>query len=184
MTPNNNIILRHKHMNNWFECKVKYEKLDQSSGKSKKVTEPYLIDAITFSESEERIYKSLEEMISGEFIVKSIAKSNISDVFEYEAGEQWYKCKVSYVDVDEESGKEKKVNNYMLVTADTAREAYDRIQESLKEMIIPFEIPSISASPIVDIFPYDANEIPSNLKPLKEAPTTEKSGNKDFEGII
>ncbi len=172
-------------MNNWFECKVKYEKIDQNSGKTKKVTEPYLIDAVTFSEAEERIYKSLEEMISGEFVVKSIAKSNISDVFEYEAGELWFKCKVSYVDVDEESGKEKKVNNYMLVTADDAREAYDRIQESLKEMVIPFEIPSVVASPIVDIFPYDPNNnVPENLKPVEGSARPAESKEDDFEGVI
>lgn len=158
-------------MNNWFECKVKYEKLDQSTGKAKKVTEPYLIDAITFSEAEERIYKALEEMISGEFIVKSLAKANVSDVFEYEAGAKWFKCKVSYVDIDEETGREKKVNNYMLVTADTSKEAYDRIQESLKEMIIPFEIPTIAESPIVDVFPYNPSE---HAKPEK---TLEKHEN-------
>lgn len=153
-------------MNNWFECRVKYEKIDQSTGKTKKVTEPYLIDAVTFSEAEERIYKKLEEMIAGEFKVKAINKANVSDVFEYEAGELWFKCKVSYTDVCEESGKEKKVNNYMLVTADNSREAYDRIQESLKEMIVPFEIPAISESAIVDVFPYDPNESKLNLKTI------------------
>lgn len=150
----------------WFECKVKYEKIDQSSGKTKKVTEPYLIDAVTFSEAEERIYKSLEEMISGEFVIKSIAKANISDVFEYEAGELWFKCKVSYVGVDEESGKEKKVNSYILVTADDAREAYDRIIECLNDMIVPFEVPDVTESSIIDIFPYDPNLVPSNLKTI------------------
>ncbi len=142
-------------MRNWFECKVKYEKVSETSGKTEKVTEPYLIDAMTFGEAEERIYKSLEEKITGEFEVKSIARANISDVFEYESGEWWFKCKVSYVDVDEESGKDKKVNNYMLITADTAREAYDRIQESLKEMVVPYEIPGVNCSPIIDIFPYN-----------------------------
>lgn len=145
-------------MNNWFECKVKYEKIDQNSGRTKKVTETYLVDAVTFSEAEERIYKSLEEVISGEFIVKSISRSNISDAFAYEAGEIWFKCKVRYVDVDEESGKEKVVNNYMIVTADDAREAYDRMQESLKEMVVPFEIPDVTDSGIIDIFPYVVNE--------------------------
>lgn len=142
-------------MNNYFEVKVKYQKLDQETGKTKNVTEPYLVDAISFSEAEERIYKSLEEVISGEFVIKSIARSNMSDVFEYEHGEYWHKCTVKYVDVDEESGKEKKVSNQMLVTADTPKEAYDRIQECLKEMIVPFEITVSAQSPIVDVFEYE-----------------------------
>ncbi len=171
-------------MNNWFECKARFEKIDQNTGKTKKVTEAYLIDAVTFSEAEERIYKSLEEIISGEFNVKSIAKSNISDVFNYEAGELWFKCKVSYVDIDEESGKEKKVNNYMLVTADDAKEAYDRIQESLKEMVVPFEIPSVTASPIVDVFPYDPNAVPDNLKPVEGSARPVDEKENEFENII
>ncbi|MEN9444891.1 MAG: hypothetical protein RIS47_1782 [Bacteroidota bacterium] len=161
-------------MNSWFECKVRYEKIDQKSGKNKKVTEPYLIDAITFSEAEERIYKTLEEMISGEFLVKSISKSNITEVYPYEDGDRWFKCKLSYIDVDPESGKEKKVNNYMLITADNARTAYDRAQESLKEMIIPFELPSIVESPIIDVIPYtSASDEPNNSDP-----------NSDFESVI
>lgn len=145
-------------MKKWFQAKVRYEKLDPRSGRTKKVIEPYLIDAITFSEAEERIYKSLEEIISGEFLVKDIAKSNFTDVFFYEQGELWFHAKVKYIDVDEETGKEKNVVNNMLVTADDAREAYDRIQESLKEMIVPFSVPSVSVSSIIDVFPYDSEK--------------------------
>ena len=33
-------------MSNWFECKVRYDKL-QENGSVKKVTEPYLVDALS-----------------------------------------------------------------------------------------------------------------------------------------
>ena len=42
-------------MYEWFECKIKYEKTLES-GLLKKVTEPYLVDAINFTEAEKRIY--------------------------------------------------------------------------------------------------------------------------------
>ena len=45
--------------------------------------------------------------------------------------------------------------NYFLVTADTSKEAYIRLKEIHKSMIVPFEIPSVVLSPIVDVFEYD-----------------------------
>ena len=160
-------------MNTWFECKVKYQKVDEETGKDKKVTEPYLIDAISFTEAEARISEQMESMVSGEFSINNIKRVNYTDVFNYEEGDRWFKCKVVYVDIDEASGKEKKTSNYMLVLADHVDHAYERLHESLSDMIIPFEVPSISESPIMDIFPYfndDVNEeIPENLRPLTEA---------------
>ena len=32
-------------MHNWFECKIRYEKVAEN-GMNKKVTEPYLVDAL------------------------------------------------------------------------------------------------------------------------------------------
>jgi len=159
-------------MHNWFECKARYTKIDDKSGKDKEVTEPYLVDALSFTEAETRLTKELEQMVSGEFVITNINKAKYTDVFFYEAGQFWYKCKVSYVDVDEKSGKEKKVSNMMLVMADTVKEAYERIEESLSEMIIPYDILSIVQSPLVDLFPYfkeeETTEIPANLIPMSE----------------
>lgn len=145
-------------MNNWFECRVRYEKLDAATGKTKKVTEPYLVDAITFAEAEERLYRNLEVLISGEFTVKAVAKAQVADIFEYPVGEFWWKCRVAYEDIDKESGRQKSTTATMYVTADHAKEAYERIHESLKSMVVPFEIRSVVQSPLVDIFPYNPNE--------------------------
>jgi hypothetical protein len=35
----------------WYECKVKYRKIDEN-GIQKVVTEPYLVDALSFTEVE------------------------------------------------------------------------------------------------------------------------------------
>ena len=45
---------------NWFECKIRYEKV-MEDGLQKKVNESYVVDALSFSEAEERI---MEEMSS------------------------------------------------------------------------------------------------------------------------
>ena len=41
-------------MHTWFECKIRYEKT-MENGMNKKVTEPYLVDALSFTEAEARI---------------------------------------------------------------------------------------------------------------------------------
>nr|WP_320118502.1 DUF4494 domain-containing protein [uncultured Marinifilum sp.] len=167
--------------NNWFECKVKYVKVDEVSGKEKKVSEPYLVDAMSFTEAEARIHKELEQMISGEFNVTNISKSNVIELYPNENGDRWYKAKVSFVDVDEASGKEKKTNQYMLAEANNVKQAYEFLEECLSDMIVPFEIPAISESPIMDIFPFFSDEvneeIPENLKPISEIEPNEN----DFE---
>ncbi len=166
--------------NNWFECKVKYVKIDEN-GKEKKVTEPYLVDAVSFTEAEARIHTELEKMIHSDFIVTNISKSNISELFPNENGDRWFKAKTTFVTVDEESGKEKKSNNYMLVEANNVKDAYEYLTEGLSDMIVPFEIPSVTESPIMDVFPFfkdEVNEeIPENLKPISEV----ENASSDFE---
>lgn len=154
-------------------CKVKYAK-ENEQGLLKNVSEQYLVDAVSFTEAEARIYDMLGSTIRGDFQVTNISKSNFVDVFPYDDIDIWHKCKITYVVADADSGKEKKVTQYMLVTAHDVKEAYDRIQESLSNMLVTFRVPDIVESPIVEVFPYehDDEELlpppPSNLKPLSE----------------
>ena len=89
-----------------------------------------------------------------------------------DSGDRWFKAKVAFIDVDEASGKEKKSNNYMLAQANNVKQAYEFLEESLSDMLVPYEIPAISESPIMDIFPFFSDEvnedIPDNLKPISE----------------
>ena len=146
-------------MHTWFECKVKYLKIDEASGREKKVSEPYLVDAVSFTEAENRIHKELEQMIRGEFMVSNISKANYADIFPYENAGRWFKCKVSYVALDEGAGKEKKVSNTMLVMGNDLKEAYDNLMKALDGMTIDFEVNGINESPLMDIFPYEADLI-------------------------
>ncbi|WP_200976782.1 DUF4494 domain-containing protein [Echinicola sp. 20G] len=160
-------------MRTWFLCKVKYAK-ENEQGLLKNVSEQYLIDAVSFTEAEARIYDMLGSVIRGDFQVTNISKSNIVDVFFYDDIDVWHKCKITYVVADADSGKEKKVTQYMLVTAHDVKEAYERIHESLSNMLVTFRVPDINESPIVEIFPYESEDEellpppPSHLKPVSE----------------
>ena len=163
----------------WFLCKVKYAK-ENEQGLLKNVSEQYLVDAVSFTEAEARIYDMLGSTIRGDFQVTNISKSNFVDVFPYEDIDIWHKCKITYTVADGDSGKEKKVTQYMLVTAHDVKEAYERIHESLSNMLVTFRVPDITESPIVEVFPYEHEDEellpppPSNLKPLSEVKTEQE----------
>ncbi len=140
-------------MNNWFTVKVKYTK-QLDNGALKRVSEPYLLAAMTFTDAEARIYEELGAVIRGEFNVTGITRTEIHDIFAYEDSGVWYKCKATYENVDADTEKSKKVSQNFLVEANSVKDAYERLKESLKGMLVDFQIPSIMVSPIVDIFPY------------------------------
>jgi len=157
-------------MNTWFEVSVTYVKMDEN-GRERKAKETYMLDAISFSEAETRIYKELQTMISGEFTVTRISKTRISEIIPSDNGSYWFKAKVRFITIDEETGKEKRVSQFMLVYSESIKEAYDQIIEAMQGMMCDFQQPSISESNIYDVFPYSASEkspIPANLKPLED----------------
>lgn len=147
-------------MNNWFLVKVKYTK-QLEDGTFKRVSEPYLLSAMTFTDAEARIYEELGNTIRGEFTVLSINRFDLHDIFHYEDADTWYKCKITYEaasDNVEEGGKAKKISHIILVSAHSVKEATERLNESLKGMMMDYTIPSVSISPIVDIFPFCDNK--------------------------
>lgn len=144
-------------MNNWFTVKVKYTKMLED-GSFKRVSEPYLIAAMTFTDAEARIYEELGSIIRGEFDVVSISRTELHDIFAFDDCSTWWKCKVTYKSYEHNSDKAKKVSQTFLVSANTAKDAYERIQDSLSSLMVDFEIPSITSSPIVDIFPFTESD--------------------------
>lgn len=160
-------------MTTWFECKVKYEKII-SDGSQKMVSEPYLIDAVSFTDAESRIHKELEPYISGEFTVSTIKIANYSELIPNENGDRWFKCKVAFISIDEEKGVEKRSNTYMLAQANTVKDAYELVEKTLSDTMSDFEIPSVQESPLLDVFTYFGNgdettdEIPENLTPAND----------------
>ncbi len=142
---------------NWFECKIRYDKT-MENGMIKKVTEPYLVDALSFTEAEARIIKEITPFISGEFTVANISRANISEIFNDETGDKWFKCKVMFVTIDERSAAEKKTACYMLVQAIDFKTALANLEEGMKGTMADYTIASINETTIMDIFPFAAVE--------------------------
>lgn len=154
---------------NWFEGKVKYMRVNEE-GRERKVTEAYLVDAMSYTEAETRIIKEMESIVNSEFYISGLKKSNITEVIssEDENDYRWYKAKVAIIDADEVSGKEKRSFQFYLVAASDTNRALENLGKALSTFVVPWEVVSISDTPFMDVFPYFGGDesIPENLKPL------------------
>ena len=146
-------------MATWFECKVKYDKMTED-GSQKTVTEPYLVDALSFTEAEARITEEITPFISGEFKVTAVKRTNTAEIFWKEGGDKWYKVKVNFCTIDEKTGKEKKTPNYMMVQAIDFKDAYDVFMEGMKGTMADFEISQIVETMIMDVYQADLSGAP------------------------
>ena len=97
-------------MTEWFECKVKYDKT-MENGLVKTVTEPYLVDAVNFTEAERRFIDEIQPFMTGEFTVTDIRRARLSEVVESIdlTDDHWYKARIAYITLDEKKGVEKRV---------------------------------------------------------------------------
>lgn len=141
-------------MAQWFECKVKYDKM-METGILKTVTEPYLVDALSFTEAEARITAEMEPYISGEFSVAAVRRMNISDIFYNQNGDKWYKVKTNFITIDEKTAVEKKTASFQLVQASEFSNALDVFMEGMKDTMADFEIASITETALMDVFSAD-----------------------------
>ena len=142
-------------MHTWFQCKVKYER-NVDDGSIAKVSETYLIDALSFTEAEERINEEMKPYISGDFMVTDIKRAKINELFENESGDRWYRSKVNFVSLDEEKGIEKRIATTMYAQASTLKEAVDVIDKGMKGTLADYEIASVVETDVMDIFKYQA----------------------------
>lgn len=142
-------------MHNWFECKVSFEKILEN-GMQKKVTEPYLVDALSFTEAEARIIEEIRPFISGEFTVTDIKRARLSELFFNENGDRFYKFKIYFITLDEKTAIEKKTATNMLAQANTLKEAISVLEEGMKGTLADYIIASVTETAIMDVFPFNA----------------------------
>ena len=139
----------------WFECKIRYEKV-MEDGLQKKVTETYVVDALSFSEAEERIIEEMSSYISGEFDVADIKKAPYKEIFfaDEDMADKWYKAKLQFITIDEKTEKEKRSNVNYLVNAGTLNGAVKNIDEVMGGTMIDYVIASVAETQLMDVFEY------------------------------
>jgi len=138
---------------NWFECKISYEKM-MENGVQKRVTEPYLVDALSFTEAEARIIEEMKPYISGEFTVVDIKRARIAELFFNDNGDRYFRFKVFFISLDEVSGAEKKTAAQMLAQASDIKDAISVLENGMKGTLADYVIASVSETSIMDVFRF------------------------------
>lgn len=146
-------------MHTWFETKVRYEKTLES-GKTKKVNELYLVNALSFTEAEARIVQEVAPYITGEFTVSEIKRAEYPEVFPSEnaSDDRWVRCKLELVTLDEKNGAEKKTISNVLVQAADTKAAMERIAECMKGTMSDFKVVAVTETKIMDVFPFESQK--------------------------
>lgn len=146
-------------MNTWFECKIRYEKTTEN-GLQKKVSEKYLFDSLSFTESEGRCIEEITPFISGEFEVSDIKRANYSEIFfsDEESADKYFKCKLYFITLDEKSGTGKKTATNILVQAADLRDAVKKLDEGMKGTMADYVIASVAETSIIDVYKYEPKE--------------------------
>lgn len=147
-------------MANWFECKVRYDKM-MENGVVKKVTEPYLVDALSFTEAESRIIEEQTPFISGNFSVSAVKRTKISEIFWDDSADKWYLVKVAFVTIDEKTAVEKKTSTLILTAGNDLKDAYDNFMAGMEGTMADFEIQSIAETPLMDVYKAKLGTIPA-----------------------
>ena len=172
-------------MPNWFLGKIRYQKpIDESHVatrneeflKSQTISEAYLVDAVSYTDAEARLYQEIAAN-TPDFEITDITRMKLADIFTFEEndqlqGETWFKVKALFITDDEKTGKQKKTPSLMLVNAETPRQAYERVEQSLKSALDPFEITDVNTTKILEIYSYHEDN-GRQLTPLSELVETD-----------
>ncbi len=139
----------------WFECKVRFEKV-QEDGLQKKVTEQYVVDAMSFAEAEKRITEEMSAYISGEFEVTDVKKAPYKEVFFSDDAEsdRFYKAKLDFITIDEKTEKEKRSRVTYLVQAANLKSAMKGVDDVMGGTMIDYDAASLAATNIMDVYEY------------------------------
>lgn len=138
-------------MTNLFETKIRYGKI-ANNGAIRKVTESYLVDALSFTEAESKIIDKMTPFISGDFSIVTIKRTKISEFFKNEYAERFWLFKVNFISLNEKTAEEKKSANYILVQANDADSATSLFEENMKATLADYEVAGINETAYVDVF--------------------------------
>ena len=143
-------------LHTWFESKVRYEKT-MENGKDKKVVEPYLVNALSFTEAEARTIEEVTPFISGEFSIMAIKRAGYDETFLCD-GYSFFKCSLQFITLEEKTAAEKKTKSNILVQADNLQEAKDKVVEQMKGTMADYTIEMVKETDIMDVYPYTPKE--------------------------
>ena len=143
----------------YFEVKIQYQKILEN-GKEKKVTEQYVVEALSFTEAEKRITEEMSAYIHDSFdvVAEKIAPYNEIFISDNSTDDKWFVSKVGFITLDEKTAKEKNQTFRYLVQARTSELAMDYTKEMVSHGMSDYSIDSVQDTPTLDVFLYGSTE--------------------------
>ena len=143
----------------FFEVKIQYQKT-QEDGKEKKVTEQYVVEALSFTEAESRIAEEMLPYTDGDLDVVSEKIAPFNEIFlsDRTDDDKWFISKVGFITLDEKTAKEKKQTFRYLVQAATSEHALDYTKEMFSHGMCDYSIEAVQDTPTLNVFLHERTE--------------------------
>ena len=138
-------------MANYIETKIRFDKT-MENGTVRKVTERYLVDALSFTEAEARITEEQSPYISGDFTVSAVKKTKIAEIFRNSDAGKFYLAKLNFITIDERTASEKKCAHLILIEAYDFKDALDNLQQGMEGTMADYEVASLTETDIMDVY--------------------------------
>ena len=137
----------------FYEVKVQYQKM-QEDGKEKRVTEQYVVEALSFTEAESRIAEEMLPYTDGDLDVVSEKIAPFNEIFlsDNSTDDKWFVSKVAFITIDEKTEKEKKQTFRYLVQAETSEKAMDYTNEMFSHGMSDYTIDAVQDTPTLEVF--------------------------------
>ena len=126
-----------------------------SEGSEVKKTEQFVLDAYTYTEAETRMVEILEAEGIRPFEITQITKTNLIEVIRFADCDKWFKVKVALTTVDESKGTEKEANQFMLISAEDVKDAFEKAKTHMNAVHVGYLIPSVVYQKIAEVFPIE-----------------------------
>lgn len=138
-------------MARYYEVSLRYDKT-QENGDEKRVSEKYLVDALSLTEAEARVTEKMQPYISGEFYATSAKETAIAETCGDIGCGKFFLAKVAFITIDEKTAKEKRSISQMLVGAENFDEAYKAFNEYMRDTLVDYTLVSLSETKYLDLF--------------------------------
>ena len=141
-------------MASWYQASTYFYQED-SKGRTQKITEVYLLSAVSYTDAEARVHEIVPRNHK-DFQLQKIVKVSYHEVFVIDEGSVlFFKVKVGFVSFDEKSQKEKLIPFNMLINADNPLDAYHLITDKLGT-VEDYQITDINITNILEVhFPEE-----------------------------
>ena len=136
----------------YFESKVRLERISED-GMQVKFNELYVVNSMSFTETEAKLNEKVSQYSQGEFDVLTEVRAKYKEIF-FSGSEQddlFYKVKVDFVTLDERTEKQKHSKVDYLVQASSIESAKRNVDEVLGGAMMDYKILAVSETAIQEV---------------------------------